>query len=467
MPLLISAVVSASVPLFALWLSLFVLLLLCRLLLPKKIRRKVPAYGKRALLLGGVGFLVGALFVFRLAQTENRYGVDPQRLTGWSGVLSGDSRRLDFGRTGYNIRCREASGNGFTVSVDCALFVAVKEGEKLRQGQPVTVKGRRRGDYFFAESVTPQGGLSGIWAVRAAVLDRLTETFFVEETSSGAFFEALFSGDRDDLNSVMSEIFRKSGCLHLIALSGMHLGILIGILRLFFSKLLPEKWLNALLIPLLAMYVILTGGAPSLKRAYTMFTVSAAAGFRGVRLPLTDVLCLTLIINGLLFPQEIFHPGMQLSFAAVFGIAFLSRRLQTALCRFLPKSAAAPFAVSYAAQIGVAPFLFAMNGINPVGILASVLASPLLGLFMYLRFVSSSAALVGIESLALSLALLSDVLCHWMVVLLSFFACVPTLPLFPFGILFFVPLAATVTAECGFGRLLRLFFLPKKSKIAL
>lgn len=463
LPLLISSALPVPERLFPLWAGLFGAAAAVYIFMRRSFL--YAAVWRRAFLYMSAGFLIGAVFVLRLAGTQDRFGADPERLSVWYGVLSADSRRLDYGRTGYNVRCRQASGNGFTVSVDCVLFAAVKEGAKLRKGQPVTVVGYRSGSRFRASSVTEGGNLPLFWAVRASILETLSRTFFTEETSSGAFFEALLSGDRDDLNSVMTEIFRKSGCLHLIALSGMHLGILIGIVRLCFGKLIPGKYLNALLIPLLGFYVILTGSAPSLKRAYTMFSVSSVAGFSRIKLPLCDVLCMTLMINALLYPQEIFHPGMRLSFAAVFGIAFFARRLQTAFCRWMPKAAAAPPAVSYAAQIGVAPFLFAMDGVNPGGVAASILASPLLVLFMYIRFVSVSAAFAGMRGFALSAAWLSDIVCEAIVILLTFFSEIPTLALFPYGIFFFLPFALAVADGQRRGMPLRLFFLRKKSKI--
>lgn len=464
-PLLASAVRPVPELLIPLWAGIFALSVLSRIVFGAVFRCSLPPAAGRAFLYLNAGFLIAGLFLFRLARTGDRFGADPEKLTVWHGVLSADSRRLDYGRTGYNIRCDRASGNGFTVSVDCALFVTVKEGEKLRKGQPVTVTGRRSGHSFRASSVVRSGNLAPLPAARAVVSEKLTRTFFIEETSSGAFFEALLLGDRDDLNSVMTDIFRKSGCLHLIALSGMHLGILIGILRLCFGKVIPEKYLNVFLIPLLGIYVILTGSSPSLKRAYTMFTVSSAAGFCGIKLPPADVLCASLIVNALIYPQELYHPGMQLSFAAVFGIVFFSRRLQTSLCRWVPKAAAAPFAVSYAAQIGVAPFLFAMEGINPGGIIASVTVSPLLVLFMYVRFLSVAAALSGMNGIAFPAAGISDAVCDVIVTILKGFSAIPTLPLFPFGVLFFVPFFLIAAGERGVFKRVMLFFLRKKGRI--
>lgn len=464
-PLVVAAAHPVPEKLLSLWCLLFCVSLLfvpAVFFLPCL---KVGAAGKRLLFCTCIGFSVAAVFTVRFASSRDTFGADPRRLTEWRGVLTADSRRMDYGRTGYNVRCRKASGGGVTVSVDCNMFFTVKEGPKLRKGQPAVFKGVHRGNYFRVESVAADGVLPPLWAFRARILDRLTETFFIEETVSGAFFEALFSGDRDDLNSVMTEVFRKSGCLHLIALSGMHLGILVSLCRMTAGRIFPEKYLNALLIPLLGFYVILTGSAPSLKRAYVMFVISAFGGFFGVRLPPGDVLCVTLMINALLYPQEVLHPGMRLSFAAVFGIVFFSRRLQTSLCRCLPKAAAAPLAVSYAAQIGVAPFLFAADGVNPAGILASIAASPLLALFMYIRFSASAVALAGTDAAALGIARLSDFVCDMVVSPLVFFAGVPTLPFLPYGFLFFVPFAVIVCAEWSSVFLRRLFFIRKKDKV--
>lgn len=417
----------------------------------------------RAVVMLSVGFLTATVFCVRFSQTADRYGADPMRLTVWHGSLSGDSRRLDHGRTGYTVRCTRAEGTNFSVSVDCERFFIVRGGEKLRKGQPVSFAGCWRGEFFRVESMRVTGEPSPFWALRARLLQRFSDSFFIEETDSGAFFEALILGDRDELNSVLVSVFRDSGCLHLVALSGMHLAILIGAIRLVFARFVSQRILDAVSLPLLGFYVILTGSGASLKRAYTMFVVAAVVRPGGKRLAMIDILCHSLTVNSLLYPQETAQLGMQLSFAAVFGIVLLARPLQTALCRRLPKAAAAPLAVSYAAQVAVAPLLFLLDGLNPGGIFATILASPPMTFFMYLRFVSSAAALAGASAAGLLIARFSDVVYDGFVAVLIFFAKVPTLSLFPFGVLFFIPLIWILICE----RMPRrgLFFFHKNSKI--
>ena len=417
----------------------------------------------RAVVMLCAGFLTAAVFCIRFPQTADRCGADPMRLTVWHGSLSADSRRLDNGQTGYTVRCVRAEGADFSVSVDCERFFIVRGGEKLRKGQPVSFSGSWRGEFFRVESVRLTGEPPPFWAFRAGLLQRFSDSFFIEETDSGAFFEALILGDRDELNSVLVSVFRDSGCLHLVALSGMHLAIIIGAIRLVFARFVPRRILDGISLPLLGFYVILTGSGASLKRAYTMFAIATVVRPGGKRLAMIDILCHSLTVNSLLYPQETAQLGMQLSFAAVFGIVLLARPLQTALCRRLPKAAAAPLAVSYAAQIAVAPLLFALDGLNPGGIFATILASPPMTFFMYLRFLSSAAALAGASAAGLLIARLSDIVYDGFVAVLIFFAKVPTFPLLPFGILFFIPFIWILFRERTPRR--GLSFLRKKSRI--
>ena len=83
--------------------------------------------------------------------------------------------------------------------------------------------------------------------------------------------------------------------------------------------------------------------------------------------------------------------------------------------------------------------------------------------FMYLRFVSSAAALAGASAAGLLIARLSDVVYDGFVAVLIFFAKVPTLSLFPFGGLFFIPLIWILICERRPRR--GLFFFYKNSKI--
>ena len=211
----------------------------------------------RAVVMLSVGFLTAAVFCVRFSQTADRYGADPMRLTVWHGSLSGDSRRLDHGRTGYTVRCTRAEGTNFSVSVDCERFFIVRGGEKLRKGQPVSFSGCWRGEFFRVESMRVTGEPSPFWAFRARLLQRFSDSFFIEETDSGAFFEALILGDRDELNSVLVSVFRDSGCLHLVALSGMHLAILIGAIRLVFARFVSQRILDAVSLPLLQPVLLL------------------------------------------------------------------------------------------------------------------------------------------------------------------------------------------------------------------
>lgn len=450
LPLIISMAVPHSFFLMMVWAMGFIISAAMIFILRRKDYFEVIFRGICFLTMG---FLIATIFHYRFYTSQDWLGVEESKVTHWKGVLESDSRSLDFGRVGYSVRCQKVGNGRFWVSADCSRFFVVKSSERLLKGQPVSVEAGMMKGYLRTEKVEAEGKPSRLWELRGRIIHRLSESFLIEQTASGAFFEALLLGSRDELNSVLEKVFKDSGCLHLIALSGMHLGILIGLIRWLLGKVIPLRWLDFLLIPLLGGYVILTGSGPSLKRAYMMFVVAVLCQPYGRRLPLTEVICLSLGLFALLYPLETQLLGMRLSFAAVFGIAFFSRPIQTELARWLPTALAAPLGISYGAQLAVSPFLFGLEGLNPGGLFASIIVSPLLVLFMYLRLGVSALFLGGFTSLAQRGGELTDMVYGGIVTPLVMFARIPTVELFPVGFLFYLPLVVLLFFSLKRGRM--------------
>lgn len=130
-------------------------------------------------------------------------------------------------------------------------------------------------------------------------------------------------GDKSYLNLELKDAFSGAGAMHLLAVSGLHVGIFLVILQwLFktFGKRIP-RWLRfTFILAILWTYAGITGFSPSVNRAVTMFSFVALSSILGKRYnPLDGLLasaCILLIIN----PSNLFDIGFQLSYLAMLGI---------------------------------------------------------------------------------------------------------------------------------------------------
>lgn len=152
---------------------------------------------------------------------------------------------------------------------------------------------------------------------------------------------ALLTGDRSSLDSSVMNSFRDSGASHILALSGLHLGIIYGILlkvTSIFGKHPTVKAARSLIIiSLCGIYTLATGASPSLVRAFLFILVNETARLTHRSNNPLRVYCAALFIQTAINPQVISSTGFQLSYLAMAGI-FL---LYPALKKWYPQEEAA------------------------------------------------------------------------------------------------------------------------------
>lgn len=144
---------------------------------------------------------------------------------------------------------------------------------------------------------------------------------------SGALVKAMLTGDRSSLDSETLGIFRKSGASHLLALSGLHLGMIYMLL----SKLLlplgmsPASRVTRSLtaVAASAFYVLVTGASPSLVRAFLFILIREASAILHRPQPPLHCLCTALLLQCVLNPAAPGDAGFRLSYLAVAGICLI------------------------------------------------------------------------------------------------------------------------------------------------
>jgi len=194
---------------------------------------------------------------------------------------------------------------------------------------------------------------------------------------------ALIFGDRSMLNPELLGDYQKTGIVHLLAISGLHVSLLIGMVFYIGVRCgLTRQFMTNFLLILLPIYVILTCGSPSVIRAALMiFLVLITVKWNcHVKLLLLDTISLAFILFLFISPLVLFDVGFQLSFSVSFAIIlsapYILKGYQDNGIRML--------ITSVTAQLAALPLLlYHFFEVSMIGILANLLYIPLFS-FVYL-----------------------------------------------------------------------------------
>lgn len=192
-------------------------------------------------------------------------------------------------------------------------------------------------------TLTSLGAVAGkpLFAGLAADFRSMISSIPFPHEGTAPLVNALLTGDRSSLDSSVMNSFRDSGASHILALSGLHLGIIYGILlkvTSIFGKHPTVKAARSLIIiSLCGIYTLATGASPSLVRAFLFILVNETARLTHRSNNPLRVYCAALFIQTAINPQMISSTGFQLSYLAMAGI-FL---LYPALKKWYPQEEAA------------------------------------------------------------------------------------------------------------------------------
>lgn len=156
-----------------------------------------------------------------------------------------------------------------------------------------------------------------------AMTDRIQKMFTADEAG---FLTAILTGDRSTLSEQALADLSESGLYHIMAVSGMHCGFLLS-LAVFLTGKHRRRLTAFCAIPLLVFYAILAGGRPSVARACVMlsFLLAAPLFYRNSDPPTSLSAALLVILAANPFAAR--AVSLQLSFAAVAGLLWLTPRL--------------------------------------------------------------------------------------------------------------------------------------------
>ena len=167
---------------------------------------------------------------------------------------------------------------------------------------------------------------------RTAFISKIEEIGWSREEIP-ALAKALLCADRSSLSPELKQTFRAAGASHLLALSGLHLGLIYSLLQLLLSPLggfRVSRLLRSLLtVSLSCFYTLMCGASDSLVRALLFIVLRELSRLFPSRMARSrDILCAALLIQLCIRPESIRSLSFQLSYLAVASITFILPHLQ-------------------------------------------------------------------------------------------------------------------------------------------
>ena len=135
--------------------------------------------------------------------------------------------------------------------------------------------------------------------------------------------EALLIGYKDDLDKTLVQSYSNTGVVHVIAISGLHLGLIYWLLLMLFKPLQKRKlkWLRPVFILTgLWLFSLLAGAQPSVLRSAVMFTCIVLGDSFARKSSIYNTLALSALLLLCINPYWLWDVGFQLSYAAVLSI---------------------------------------------------------------------------------------------------------------------------------------------------
>lgn len=139
---------------------------------------------------------------------------------------------------------------------------------------------------------------------------------------------ALLFGDRNLMEEEQIRMYQRLGVIHLLAISGMHVGMITFFLwKVLLRAGLTKETIRMSLFIILPFYAVMAGAAPPVLRAVGMVLLGLSLQYLFVRLPLLHILSTVFVLHLFLFPLELVNAGFQLSYAVSFTLALSSGRI--------------------------------------------------------------------------------------------------------------------------------------------
>lgn len=248
---------------------------------------------------------------------------------------------------------------------------------------------------------------------RDRLLRRYTDMGFSGQ--SYAVLAAMTLGDKSSLSERLKEDYSVSGASHILALSGLHLGIIYAILSLIFLRRRWQIASQVLILLAIWTYVFIVGMSASVVRSAVMITVYSFVSLLNRNKMSLNTLAVAAVVILIVNPLYLYDVGFQMSFAAVFFIILFYRpvlNLMPGCVMGIPviRQIWQMMSVSLAAQIGVAPLIaFYFGRFSCYFLLTNIIVVPAATIILYGAVLMAALSFVPYLQTLLSALLLKVV----------------------------------------------------------
>ncbi|MCL2066995.1 MAG: ComEC/Rec2 family competence protein [Treponema sp.] len=319
------------------------------------------------------------------------FGIPEERVTAVKGVLLEDPG-IAGGRAKAVLSLRESTGTGgqrVSAGGELTVFFPGENAQALREfgrgavvfAEGSLVEASGGGRLFFAESLHIVKPASALERLRTGIRLDLLRRF--NKAGWGGLALALLVGIRDNLDSNLAALYREAGCSHVLALSGMHLAVLIAIISLLLKKPLGLRAAAIAGMVIIILYWFLVGPMPSLNRSVLMYLLGAFSVLCALPKDTLSLLGMAFVIQILISPGSGSSISFTLSYLALAGILIIGKAVRGLLAGKIPEIINMPVSASVGAFLATAFVTSYFFGVlRPVGIIISLILIPLTTVFM-------------------------------------------------------------------------------------
>ncbi len=203
-----------------------------------------------------------------------------------------------------------------------------------------------------------------LYKLAYAINQHCQEVFdtYIDDEQSRQVISALVLGVKEDLDLEIRDAYSNAGAMHVLAVSGLHVGILVELISLLFVRL-PQKRTVVVFSSLLKLsflwgFAMVTGLSPSVTRACMMFSLFEVGTLLGKKTSVYNIIFSSAFILLATNPFLIYDVGFQLSYVAVIGIVYFQPKFSNLIFvekGFLLKKTWDLTAVAFAAQLSTFP----------------------------------------------------------------------------------------------------------------
>ncbi len=234
-----------------------------------------------------------------------------------------------------------------------------------------------------------------IFSIRKIIDERLRMLY---EYKSYSLLKGLLLADRSEMDYKVKENFMNAGVVHVLAVSGLHVGYIVLIFLVLFNRF--NYMLKYLLTIIgIVIFILITGAHAPVVRASIMAIIIILTQLTNRSSNGLNSLAIAAFLILLFDPNQLFSPGFQLSFSAVLSILIFypvfrnflySLNISQTLNKILLF-----MAISFAAQIGTLPFtLYYFNRLSFIALFANLIVIPVIGFILALGIISLVVSVV-------------------------------------------------------------------------